>query len=563
METTIMNNMCRCCASEGAFKDIKTTYRWMGEDEVYGDMLKDCFDITLSASDSESGICEVCITQLRNAANFKKQVLHTEEQFLKHGQNKLFKPNIVKVELPVEDVLDGDDNNLSGDDAFSGAEYELPIKTEKVEEPKTKKRAAAKASTSRSKKQKTSDGEDTPAKSEGDTHKNSKSNQSKVIHDKDVSNDWTVTIKRNNTEIKNVFIKPLKSNQREIQKHLHNIRTVLLHSNATPIRCCSSAGYECCFCLDRYLRAPDLKEHTLKAHNNDNVKNEFMKGYPISSYVVKLDITSLSCQLCSISIDTLEKFIEHLRAVHEKLLHSDIKNHILPFKFYGDVLECAVCSKNYESFKLLQEHMNNHYRNFACSICNAAFVNSRTLRAHSSRHKQGDFGCEYCGKVFDTHTKRVNHEKFVHIGDHRRNKCVHCSEKFVSYKKKMDHMVTQHGVQARVLRCMACDKTFHTRDQLTRHTKKDHLLERRHECDYCEMKFFGRKDLLNHMIKHTGTRKHHCDVCSKAFARKQTLREHLRIHADDRRFKCKHCEQAFVQKCSWKNHMRSKHGEIT
>ncbi|PZC73309.1 hypothetical protein B5X24_HaOG209699 [Helicoverpa armigera] len=162
METSVNNGMCRCCASEGAFKDVKSTYHWMGEEEIYSDMLRDCFDINLEVSEQgqdggicevcitqlrnainfkkqvlhteeqfkihlqnktmfrrqDGGICEVCITQLRNAINFKKQVLHTEEQFKIHLQNKtMFRPNIVKVELQAGE--DSDDLG-SGDDAFSG-----------------------------------------------------------------------------------------------------------------------------------------------------------------------------------------------------------------------------------------------------------------------------------------------------------------------------------------------------------------------------------------------------------------------------------------------------------
>lgn len=48
MEQNISDGMCRCCASEGSFKDFQTTYHWMGEEEVYSKMLKDCFDITVS-----------------------------------------------------------------------------------------------------------------------------------------------------------------------------------------------------------------------------------------------------------------------------------------------------------------------------------------------------------------------------------------------------------------------------------------------------------------------------------------------------------------------------------
>lgn len=44
----MMNSMCRCCASEGVFKDVKTSYTWMGEEEVYADMLRECFDVNVS-----------------------------------------------------------------------------------------------------------------------------------------------------------------------------------------------------------------------------------------------------------------------------------------------------------------------------------------------------------------------------------------------------------------------------------------------------------------------------------------------------------------------------------
>uniref|UniRef100_A0A2A4K6A2 C2H2-type domain-containing protein n=1 Tax=Heliothis virescens TaxID=7102 RepID=A0A2A4K6A2_HELVI len=304
----------------------------------------------------------------------------------------------------------------------------------------------------------------------------------------------------------------------------------------------------------------DLKTHTLLLHD-DKAKKGFMKGYPLTNYVVKLDVTGLKCELCGMDIDGLESIMDHLENEHKKVIHRDIKNHILPFKFDGDSLNCALCPKSYARFKLLQEHMNVHYRNFVCDICHAPFVNRRTLHSHLGRHKQGDFSCDFCPKIFDTQGKKLCHEKFVHIGDHRRNKCAHCGERFTNYAKKNEHMVEVHGAEPLVLKCLACDKTFSRRDRLSRHIKRDHLLERKNECPHCDMKFYGKKELDMHMAKHTGAKPYKCDVCLKAYGRKNTLREHLRIHADDRRFKCDKCGQAFVQKCSWKNHMRSKHDE--
>lgn len=48
MATQLNNGMCRCCASEGTFKDVKNTYQWMGEEEIYSEMLRECFDIAVS-----------------------------------------------------------------------------------------------------------------------------------------------------------------------------------------------------------------------------------------------------------------------------------------------------------------------------------------------------------------------------------------------------------------------------------------------------------------------------------------------------------------------------------
>lgn len=41
-------SVCRCCLTEGCYKDISTEYFWMGRREVYAEMLSDTFDLTVS-----------------------------------------------------------------------------------------------------------------------------------------------------------------------------------------------------------------------------------------------------------------------------------------------------------------------------------------------------------------------------------------------------------------------------------------------------------------------------------------------------------------------------------
>lgn len=40
--------LCRCCLSEGCYKDLGSEYTWMDDTEVYADMLLECFDISVS-----------------------------------------------------------------------------------------------------------------------------------------------------------------------------------------------------------------------------------------------------------------------------------------------------------------------------------------------------------------------------------------------------------------------------------------------------------------------------------------------------------------------------------
>nr|XP_034838117.1 zinc finger protein 260-like isoform X11 [Maniola hyperantus] len=551
MEGVLSDGMCRCCATEGSFKDFQVAYQWMGVEEIYGNMLKDCFDITLSVSEeiSNGGICEVCITQLRNACNFKQQVQRTEEKFQKKLQEASFKTEGIKMEIS---RFEDDDSNISADD-FSSPEYEVPIKVEKVEE-KPKKRAAAKASTSKAKKTKASEGEPS-VKREHESRR-------LIIKIEEPS-----PVKQEIPEIPSgksiqIVIKKHAEHKKrnELEKHQNNIKEILLNTNATPIRCYKGIGYTCCFCNDQFPNPADLKTHTLQQHTNEE-KSTFMKGKGLHSYLVKLDITDLKCNLCTVNIDTIEAIIDHLKKIHKKNLFTDVKNLILPFILSKDIIRCCMCFNIFNSFKALLEHMNTHYRNYECKACDAGFVNKDILLRHEECHKIGEFECTECSKTFDTARKKRLHDRSKHAESKLPNKCGYCSERFKELTKKYEHLSKVHGINKPMINCQVCNKSFKTKRMWRVHTARMHLLQKDHKCTECDMEFHTKHELEDHMTKHTGLRQFRCNVCFKAYGRKSTLRGHMRIHADDRRFVCNQCGQAFVQKCSWRGHMRSKHGE--
>lgn len=211
---------------------------------------------------------------------------------------------------------------------------------------------------------------------------------------------------------------------------------------------------------------------------------------------------------------------------------------------------------------MLLEHMNTHYRNFVCDVCDAGFVNSMNYSNHMHTHDTGIFNCEHCPQVFDTKLKLKAHERLLHSDKGPiQHRCAYCNENFGDYKKKMAHLAAMHGIKIPPVKCEACDKVFKDKQSLSVHVRRDHLMDRRYKCTECDKSFFKTSDYKHHLLKHSGLRSYKCDVCSKAFGRAYTLREHMKIHDNVRMFKCDYCNHKFIQKCSWKCHMKTKHGE--
>ncbi|XP_061385106.1 zinc finger protein 564-like isoform X1 [Danaus plexippus] len=518
MEQNISDGMCRCCASEGSFKDFQTTYHWMGEEEVYSKMLKDCFDITLSTSEviSNGGICEVCITQLRNALNFKRQVQVTEEQFKKKVHETVFKSNTIKLEVSRGD----EDSDNEESDKLS--DYEVTIKEEKEDE-KPKKRQP-KATTSKTKKAKT---EGEPSKrTDGEPPKRKK--------------------KKKKSEV---------SATPERIEHRVNLTAILQFSNASPFRDKTMKGFSCLYCAESFQDIDELRAHTSQQNEKDKINT--MLDYKLSYNPIKLDITNLQCTVCHKDLKDLSELKDHLVAVHNKTIHKDIKDTILPFRLEnGHNFTCVICSVVHISFKNLYHHMSSHYRNYCCKKCGAGYITIAALRKHGKTHYQGHFPCDFCDKSYTSLTKKRNHEKGVHTGGWLRNKCPHCPEIFVSYYDRSEHLVKVHNEAPVIYPCNACNKTYKKKFELNRHIKHHHLQQRSFLCDKCNAKFFSKRGLVDHMTRHTGSEMCSCDVCGKAFSRIRTLREHMRTHEDDKRFQCEVCKKTFMQKSSLKSHVK-------
>lgn len=87
-----------------------------------------------------------------------------------------------------------------------------------------------------------------------------------------------------------------------------------------------------------------------------------MRAQTLPGFVVKLDITGLRCTLCQQPYNTLDDLTAHISTNHGRTFYTDVKSHILPFKFDADLPRCVICSNQYNNFKVLLQHMNVHFR---------------------------------------------------------------------------------------------------------------------------------------------------------------------------------------------------------
>ncbi|XP_013134186.1 PREDICTED: gastrula zinc finger protein XlCGF26.1-like isoform X7 [Papilio polytes] len=499
METKAIDGMCRCCASSGIFKDLYTTFNWMGEDEIYANMLQYCFDITLSTADDQNngGICEVCITQLRNAANFKKQVQNTEIQFKRLLEEKDFNTKAVKIEISEMTDLIDDVINTDNEMSDSDGEFTLNIKQESPE-PKAKKRT--KATSSRA-------------------------------TDDDIGE--TSTKRRAERKTRRRVKDEVKTTQREkyiseMQKQWHNLTTLLKYSNATPFKDRNDAGYICAYCFKTYPDPEVLRNHTQYEHVKE--KPTYKAGSGMSSFVAFLDVVNLKCTLCDTIMDDLKTLTDHLITTHDVKYYGGLTDYFQQFKLTnGNQIKCCLCNEVYHNMKLLMQHMNVHYRNFICTICGAGFVNSFRLIRHETTHvkKKSSFPCRQCGEVFAAESKKKAHVNTEHKGIAGDSVCQICKARFKNYYQKTRHMMQVHNVEG--IKCEVCDKTFNLKSNLMLHMRSVHLKERPYECSECNMGFFIKRHMMGHYLAtHTNERKFKCDVCGKAYATQNSKRKHMK-----------------------------------
>ncbi|XP_038221180.1 myoneurin-like isoform X13 [Zerene cesonia] len=454
--------VCRCCLSEGCYKDISTEYFWMGKREVYAEMLLETFDLTISYAQSGTPnshsrlICEPCISRLRDAADFKRQVKECEQTFL-----QCFNPiSSVDIEIPmditdkepvkVEKVKQEKENSYDDDDYGDAPEFldddddlddqplmNLATKVPKKEtvdvmdlldNAKAVKRKSSKAKTSPAKRKAK---EAKPAASKAKPEKKKKGSDALAGTTSNVTVKW-------------------KKKTRVVEEKA-NAAAILQFSNAVAFRYLRGK-LMCAYCPVICVNMIELRVHAQTHDKLDLItKPEIRNSFPL-----RIDISDLTCSICNHAVEKLSNLKSHLANQHDKDIPSE--NGVVPFVLTGTELRCVHCGLLFQCFMTLSIHMNMHYQTYVCHACGKGYSGKHKLRAHMKCHESGQFACPTCNAVFSNRVLKNRHVAVAH-GPKKRYRCPLCNEPFESYHSRLQHLDKIHD-QKSEYRCHLCSAAF-------------------------------------------------------------------------------------------------------
>lgn len=277
-----------------------------------------------------------------------------------------------------------------------------------------------------------------------------------------------------------------------VNKFRTNVRNVVQASTVMPFRWLVSA-YRCFYCYDVFHHPDELKSHHM-LHDDTEILNAMRKFWDTTVYI---DVSALSCKICSANLNSLNNLIDHLMIKHKIPYHKDVVS-FQSFKL-GAKVSCTMCNTEFDDFvKLLVHTTSKHQRNEdrLCDVCGRTFK-PHQIRMHLANEHRGKIvKCTYCNVDFSVHTIRT-HMTRVH---NKLFKCQMCTETFQTVYKRAAHLTTVHRKREPVM-CPQCPNTYYFQSTMRRHVKQVHMKEKNVVCNLCDWKGFKAYHLKQHFLK--------------------------------------------------------------
>lgn len=267
-------------------------------------------------------------------------------------------------------------------------------------------------------------------------------------------------------------------------------------------------------------------------------------------------------------------------------------------RMHKSEFQCQACGRGFVSLFALKKHKHSHgkSRPYRCSKCELSFPGPSQLAEHMSSHRDENFPCDICNRVFRSKTSRAEHRKChskargrrshslsreelvesdslsessTELNKERKYRCGVCSDRFRNPEE-----LSEHGCMAskeRPFSCLDCDKHFLHASDLKSH-RTTHLRSCSggiYPCNQCNKSFSSSQHFLTHLKSHDCAAveikcetedvdpscSFTCPVCHQDFYSAAKLIEHFPSHPDGS-FDCKICKITFSSRSKLAEHQR-------
>eukprot|EP00090_Calanus_glacialis_P028985 TRINITY_DN46478_c0_g1_i1.p1 TRINITY_DN46478_c0_g1~~TRINITY_DN46478_c0_g1_i1.p1 ORF type:complete len:728 (-),score=118.92 TRINITY_DN46478_c0_g1_i1:190-2373(-) len=140
-------------------------------------------------------------------------------------------------------------------------------------------------------------------------------------------------------------------------------------------------------------------------------------------------------------------------------------------------------------------------------------------------------------------------------------KCSKCDLKFFKKDILEEHLKVHEGIKPK--ECTICKKTFNSNYHLNTHIRT-HTGQKPYSCAFqgCGKEFSDSSALRRHQVIHTGQKPYKCSICGKSFTDKSSGKRHEDTHSNRDLFPCSVCNKKFTRKSQLKKHNINIHSKL-
>lgn len=240
---------------------------------------------------------------------------------------------------------------------------------------------------------------------------------------------------------------------------------------------------------------------------------------------------------------------------------------------FGKLFHCNVCSSNFNTKNLLQEHIMLVHKTRRPFTCDKSFVTSNWRPNFMSRNINNltSHNCEVCVGHFGTKCNFNDNDEL-----NLKNRDLNDEDIYQSLSSN-EQLASLLPSTYKKFICRYCSNKFYSRSVLKVHMKiharekfawKNNLksqrimdMENHFTCEVCFLSFKTKLTLLSHSKIHRIWRSYNCKVCSLQFPQKKMLDEHAKNHCSQALFHCILCSMNFETEELHRIHVKMNHIE--